>query len=474
MKKDLLSELRRGKNLTTAEMIQLTFKLALPSIIAEVSYLFMSFIDASMVGSLGANASASVGIVATTTWLLGGIIRSATLGFTVQVAHLYGAENYRDARAVVLHGVLSVFVIGLVLMSVALSIAPFLPGWLGGDASIQVDATKYFMIYAFSLPCMAVNNTSGGMLQCSGNMKVPSALNVIACALDVVFNFFLIYPTKVYNLMGHKFTLYRAGMGVRGAALGTTLAALCCAVAMVYFLMVRSENLHFRREKRKRFDRNEITTALQISLPVALQNILSGGAQIVSTGIVAPLGKIAISANSFAVTTEGFCYMPGFGISAAATTMVGQSIGAGRKKTAKKLGWICMISGMVVMGIMGALMYALSYSLVGLLTPVEDIRALGAAVLRIEAFAEPFFAAMIVGEGVFRGFKDTMGPSIIDFATMWVIRLPLAFVLSKSMGLRGVWVAMCIQLIISGAIFLVRMGLKNRNALDLQSANIER
>jgi Na+-driven multidrug efflux pump len=97
LKKDLLADLRRGKHLNTREMLYLTMTLALPSIIAEVSYLFMSFIDASMVGSLGANASASVGIVATTTWLLGGIIRSATLGFTVQVAHLYGAEDYKNA-----------------------------------------------------------------------------------------------------------------------------------------------------------------------------------------------------------------------------------------------------------------------------------------------------------------------------------------------------------------------------------------
>jgi Na+-driven multidrug efflux pump len=186
----------------------------------------------------------------------------------------------------------------------------------------------------------------------------------------------------------------------------------------------------------------------------------------VATGIVAPLGKIAISANSFAVTTEGFCYMPGFGIAAAATTMVGQSIGAGRKKTAKRLGWICIVSGMVIMAVMGALMYIFAYFLLGLLSPVEDIRLLGSAVLRIEAFAEPFFAAMIVGAGVFRGFKDTMGPSIIDFATMWIIRLPLAYVLSKSIGLRGVWVAMCLQLIIGGIIFLIRMGMKNRNAVD--------
>ena len=119
------------------------------------------------------------------------------------------------------------------------------------------------------------------------------------------------------------------------------------------------------------------------------------------------------------------------------------------------------------MTVTGALMYIFSYPLIGLLSPVEDIRQLGAAVLRIEAFAEPFFAAEIVGSGVFRGFKDTLGPSVIDFATMWVVRLPLAYFLARTMGLQGVWIAMCLQLIIAGIIFLVRMALKNRNAVDI-------
>jgi Na+-driven multidrug efflux pump len=88
-------------------------------------------------------------------------------------------------------------------------------------------------------------------------------------------------------------------------------------------------------------------------------------------------------------------------------------------------------------------------------------------VLRIEASAEPFFAAQIVGSGVFRGFKDTLGPSIIDFGTMWLVRLPLAYVLARMIGLRGVWIAMCLQLIIEGIIFLIRMAVKNRNVVDL-------
>jgi Na+-driven multidrug efflux pump len=119
---------------------------------------------------------------------------------------------------------------------------------------------------------------------------------------------------------------------------------------------------------------------------------------------------------------------------------------------------------MVIMTVTGGLMYAFAPVLIGVLTPVPAIRELGAEVLRIEAFAEPFFAAQIVGAGVFRGAQDTLGPSVINFSTMWIIRLPLAYFLSSRIGLRGVWIAMCLQLIICGIFFLIRLWWKSRKS----------
>lgn len=462
VKRDLLQDLRDGNKLSIREMIQLTITLSIPSVIAEISYILMEFIDASMVGSLGAEASASVGLVATTTWLIGGILRSITLGFTVQVAHLYGAKNYRDARSVTRHGVVILLMIGIILSIFAFLISPYLPIWLGGGESISLMATQYFMIYAFTLPFTALSFCAGGMLQCGGNMKTPGILNVLTCILDVIFNYFLINDYHEIFLFGNYLYIKGAGLGVEGAAIGTLLASMITSFLMVYFLFVKSKNLSYRQELLKKIDKEEIFTAIKISFPIAFENLLAGGAQIVSTKIVAPLGNMSIAANSFAITTEGFCYMPGYGLSAASTTVVGQSMGAGRKNTARKIGWICMITGMTVIGIVAILMYALSYNVIGLLTPVRDIRILGSKVLRIEMFAEPFFAASIVGAGVFRGFQDTLVPSIINFSTMWLIRLPLAYFLSKMIGLSGVWYAMCIQLTICGILFILRMIFKYR------------
>ena len=129
---------------------------------------------------------------------------------------------------------------------------------------------------------------------------------------------------------------------------------------------------------------------------MAMQSVFMNGAQIVSTMIVAPLGNVAIAANTFAITAESLCYMPGYGIGDAATTLLGQSRGAGRRDMCRSFARITVTLGMVVMAVMGLIMYVFAPELMALLTPLDEIRQLGITCLRIEAWAEPMFAASIV------------------------------------------------------------------------------
>lgn len=181
------------------------------------------------------------------------------------------------------------------------------------------------------------------------------------------------------------------------------------------------------------------------------------GAQIMTMVIVAPLGVFAIAANSFAVTAESLCYMPGYGIADAAATLVGQSLGANRVRLAQSFAYLTVGTGMVVMTFMGVLMYLFAPQIIGIMTPVEQIRDLGAKVLRIEAFAEPMFAASIVAYSVFVGAVDTLVPCLMNLLSIWGVRLTLAAVLAPKLGLRGVWIAICIELCFRGIIFLVRL-----------------
>jgi putative MATE family efflux protein len=288
------------------------------------------------------------------------------------------------------------------------------------------------------------------MIQSSGNIKLPSILNIVMCALDVLFNALLI-----------------PHFGVVGAALGTAFSFVVIAIIMLYIILYRSPSLHLigRKEAVQTsmhdFIDNELPTAMKIAIPVAIDNIIMGFAYVAFTRIVSPFGTVSVAANSFSITAESLCYMPGFGIGVAATTIVGQSIGANRKALAKKLGWLSVILGMLIMGFSGAVMWLFAPWMIGILSPDEEIRRLGAQILRIEAFAEPFYGASIVAAGVFRGAGETLLSSVLNLLSVWVVRIPLAYFLGSKYGLKGAWIAMCTELCVRGILFLIRLVLWN-------------
>ena len=318
-------------------LVKQVIKLSIPAILAEITSVIMQYIDAAMVGSRGKEATAAIGLVSTTTWLIGGLCISAAIGFSVQTAHLIGAEKENEARDVLRQSYIVTAIFGLLLAVIAASISGTLPAWLGGDNDIHKSASEYFLIFALTIPVEQMRVISGQMLQCSGNMKTPSVLNIVLCILDVIFNFFLIFPTRSITLpiVGSSVTVIGAGLGVRGAALGTFLSELCIAVLMTWSVLFRSDKLALKLGGSWRLRKKCLKNAVRISLPAAFEHTATCGAYVASTKIIAPLGSTAIAAHSLAVTAESFCYMPGYGLGTAATTLVGQSLGAKRTDLAK-------------------------------------------------------------------------------------------------------------------------------------------
>lgn len=454
----LLSKIRDGISMTGGEKLNLIWLLSIPSILAQMTNVVMFLIDQAMVGSLGAEAPASIGLVESTIWLFGGLSSAFSLGFSVQASHFIGANDFVKARQVVRHGIVCCLAFSLTMMTIAALISRSLPVWLGGGDDIIDDAGTYFMIFAFSIPLMQMNNLSAAMLKCEGKMRISSALSVSLCALDMLFNFLFIFPSRHITLLGTEWYIPGLGLGVTGAALGTTLAFAIVMLIQCWFAFYHSEVLGVIRLKTKMvFQASYIRNALKISIPIACQSVLMSGAQIVSTMIVAPLGNFAIAAHTFAITAESLCYMPGYGIGEAATTLVGQSVGAVRRNLCRSFANMAVITGMIVMTLMGIIMYIAAPNLMAVMTPVEAIRSLGTDCLRIEAFAEPMFAASIVAYQVFVGAGDTLKPAVINLFSMWAIRLTLAALLATAYGLQGVWFAMAVELTVRGILFLIRL-----------------
>ena len=277
-------------------------------------------------------------------------------------------------------------------------------------------------------------------------MRTPSALLVLMCGLDVVFNLLLIFPSRQIGAI----TLPGADLGVAGAALGTALAEAVVAVIMCACLL-RSPMLGLRRDEKLRFVPEQLKRA---GIPVAIEQAVMSGGQIVTTGIIAPLGTVSIAANSFAVTAEALCYMPGCGVETAAVTLIGQSVGARRRDLVTRLGWVTVLLGVSIMAVMSAAMYFLAPWIIGILSPDTEVVALGTEVLRIVVFAEPLFGAAIVCAGVFQGAGSSLLSSVLNFASMWGVRITLTLLLTSRLGLHGAWVAMCIELCFRGLLFL--------------------
>lgn len=424
---------------TLAPQLRLVWQLSLPAILTQITTIAMQYIDSAMVGALGADASAAIGLVASSTWLFGGVTTAVSAGFSVQVAHRIGAGEDTEARTVVRHGLAAALTLAALLALLGLGICRQLPCWLGGGAEICADASAYFLTFSLMLPFSQLNSLTAGFLQCAGDMVTPSVLNAVMCGLDMVSNALLI-----------------PHFGVLGAGMGTALACALVSLAMGWCCCVRNAQLRLRRGEAHAFRPEILKKAFRIGAPVAVQEIAMNGAMVASTMILAPLGAAAIAANSFAVTAESLCYMPGYGVGSAATTLVGRSVGAGDAVQARRYGNICTALGGALMGCTGLLMMIFCPFVLRLLTPVAEVRTLAAQALRIGLLAEPLFGVSIAAAGALRGAGDTLVPSLLNLGSIWIVRLGLSLLLVGKLGLRGMWIAMAIELCVRGALMLWR------------------
>ena len=444
-KDELLTLVREaGSEMTLRQKFRLTVLLSIPAIIAQFSFIAMQMIDAAMLGHLSTDQASAVGLVSTTIWLFGGLSSAFAAGFSVQVAHRVGAGDNKGARSVIRQGLFSGLIFASLLGFAGIIIAPHLPHWLGASDTICRDASRYFTIFCCGIPLIITNSISAGSLRCSGNVKVPSILMVMMCCLDVCFNYIFIYI---------------ADMGTDGAAFGTLAAYAITIVFMVGYMAFKDKTLNFRQDEVLDFlpKRKILKKTGRIGFPIGLERGVMCTAQIAISSIIAPLGSIAIAANSFAINVESLCYMPGHGVAEAATTLVGQSKGASKRDLMHSFAWICMALGVGIMAFMGLIMWLFAPEMMSLITLDKAVIDLGTEILRIEAWAEPGFAAAIVAMSVFVGAGKTLIPSLMNLGSIWIVRVSLTLFLTPTMGLRGVWIAMAIELCFRGIIFTARL-----------------
>jgi len=247
-----------------------------------------------------------------------------------------------------------------------------------------------------------------------------------------------------------------AGFGVTGAAIATTTGRYIATflILRILFSSKGKYNLDFRDFK---IDKDIIRRIFKIGLPAAGEQLLFRSAQLAFFRIVASLGTVMIAAHKITITAESLSFMPGWGFALAATTLVGQYLGANDKDNAKVGGYTAGYMSVTIMSVLGILFFFFPEFFIRIFTDDPEISYYAVICLRIVAVAQPFLAVAMVFAGALRGAGDTKTVLIATGLTSWVIRVGLGYFLAITLGygLVGAWIAMVLDFAIRGITFLL-------------------
>lgn len=402
--------------------VRIILYLTWPLFLEQILTTLISYADTAMVGALGVNATASVSISNSFVFLINGVVMALGVGITTYVARSVGARDYEAARAYIRHALLLLVYLGVPMALIVLALYRQIPVWMGADPEILDMASEYLLITSvfriFSLTTMMLS----GVFRGRGDMKTPLRVNIAANLINLAGNYLLINPTHQVNIFSLSFTVPGAGMGVAGAALSTGISWMVGAVFMFVMLYVKDDPTRISIHDSMKLDKKLLKRVVNISIPAMLERFCMSTASIVFSRAVASLGTVVFAANSVYVTAESISFMPGFAFSTAATTLVGQALGAGKKELAKKYTHQTMAVGAVVLTFSGIMIYVFARQLVTLFTPDERAIELAVQCLHQVAFIQPIQVIAWILAGALRGAGDTRWPFYITAVCNWGIR----------------------------------------------------
>lgn len=412
--------------------------LAWPAIIQEAMNVVVSYVDTAMVGALGANASAAVGLTSTVCWLVTSIAIAFGVGILAVCAQAVGANNHEKVQRTGQQALFFTLIVGLTLTVICVAIAPYLPGWLNGAPAIRKDATTYFLIISIPLLFRCTVLILSSLLRGVSDMKTPMLISLYMNLINIVINFFLIYPTR--EIMG--ITVYGAGLGVEGAAIATAISFVAGGI-MMFRRYYKNEYFNFKQTG-FHFYPSEFKECLTIGIPVVLERGVICLGHVTFSSLIARLGVVPFAAHTIAIQAEQAFYIPGYGFQSAASTLVGNAIGQKSEKRVKEITYMISAITMSLMIVCAIALFVFAESLMGIFTPDPEVIRLGARVLRIVSVSEPIYGILIILEGTFNGMGDTKAPFTFSLFTMWGIRVFGSWLMINifTQGIEAVWIMM--------------------------------
>ncbi|MDO4741122.1 MAG: MATE family efflux transporter [Eubacteriales bacterium] len=446
----------KSNDLQSKPVLLTILLLAWPTMLEQILQTAVQYIDSAMVGRLGAEATAAVGCTATVGWMIGSSISALGVGFLAYIARAWGAKRYGDAARAVSQVVLATLVCGVVFTVIPLSIAKYVPVWMNADPAIRSTASRYFFILYSPMIMRTALILFGMSLRAIGDTKTPMRVNVLMNVINVVLNYLFIYQSHEVSLLGLRFNVWGAGLGVEGAALASAISFAVGGVAIT--AAVWRHPVISPKGRSIKPDAEVLRPCLVVAVPSAAQRFLTSFGYVAFASLINGLGTIAIAAHSIANTVESAFYVPGYGMQAAASTLSGNTYGAGDQQRMRSITRTLLILEVSVMCVSGALLFLFAEKLMWLFTISEETVALGTRVLRMVAVSEPIYGVAIILEGIFQGVGDTRGPFAINVLGMWGFRILGSFLLLRvfGLGLEAAWACMILHNVFLGVMFTIR------------------
>ena len=440
----------RGIKINRA-MIVTILALAWPTMLEQLLQTAVQYIDTAMVGSLGTRATAAVGATTTVNWLIGSTISALGVGFLSFIAQAYGAKDREAAAKAVMQAVIVTVVCGLTFTALTLGLSGYVPVWMRVDEDIRELAGRYFFILYLPMLPRTASIIFGTVLRAAGDTKSPMKIGIWVNIINVVLNFFLIYPTRQIG----RYVVPGAGMGVIGAAIASAAAFAFGGIAISVVLW--RHPLVSPRGQKFRPDWSILRPCMKVAMPNMLQRFGTSLGYVAFASMINALGEVATAAHTIANTVESAFYIPGYGMQTAAATLAGNAYGARDRQRLKELAEMFIPIEVVLMILSGGALFLSAPALMGLFSESGEVIALGTTVLRMVALSEPCYGFSIIVEGMMQGLGNTRKPFAYNILGMWGVRIVGTFICTTFFGggLVAAWGCMIAHNLLLFALFLL-------------------
>jgi len=419
-----------------------------PAFIELVMSTLFGMVDMIMVGQLSPAAITAVGLTNQPFMLLLAVFSAVNVGTTTLVAWNIGAGDTEKAASVTRQILVVNIILGIIISALGVIFAPNVVLFMGAEADVVQDATAYFQIVCAGLVFQAVSLGVTASLRGAGETKLPMLYNIGSNLFNVFGNYVLIYGKLGFPKWG-----------VSGAAVSTTLSrAIACAIGLFILFGTRHSAISLRRRNKYRFDWNIIKKVFSIGLPAAFEQFVIQSGLMMFARTVSGLGTLGFAAHQIGLNISGLAFSPSMAFGIAATTLVGQSLGANEEEKAHKYADIVHHMALTVACVVGFLFILFSHPIARLYTQDLAVAAMAGTVLKILALAQPGQSTQLSLAGALRGAGDTMFPLYASIFGIWIFRVVVAyiFVTVFKWGLVGAWVALVLDQYTRAAVVFLR------------------